>query len=344
MNAIAHLFHALAAGTIPEWIHLLPAGTFSGADGRGPYEAGDLAALIAASMEAGKLPVDENHATDLAGKQGLPSPARGWIVRMEAREDGVWGRVEWTPTGQTLVSEQAYRGISPVFSATKEGGRVVRILRAALTNDPNLDLKTLHHRSTDMDLLAELRKALSLADTADDKATLEAVKALHAKAAAADTALARFAKAAGAPVSVDADALVTHLQAQTAKVAGAGDSAKLAETVVQLQTQLDTLKTAAAKVEAERAVDDAIKAGKPVRALRDHYIARHMADPAGVAKELNLLPSLHDGGVKAVKHTRDPLVAADATADEISRKAELHMKEHPGLTHAQAVLAVTGRA
>jgi phage I-like protein len=342
----SHLFHALDAGA-PAYVHLLPAGSFSGADGRGPFEAGDLPALIAASMAGGKIPIDENHATDLAGKAGQPAPARGWIVAMETRPDGVWGRVEWTASGKQLLDDLAYRGISPVFLATKEGGQVTRILRAALTNDPNLPLKTLHNRSQDMGLedmdLSAFRTALKLPEAADGAAILAAVTALHSRATEADAALARLAKAAGAPDGADADALVTHLQAQAAKIAGAGDAAKLADTVVQLQTQLDTLKSAQAKAEATRVVDQALAAGKPIKALRDHYIARHQADPVAVAKELEAMPSLHDGGVKPPARGREASLAEDASPEEISRQAALHAKEH-GLTHAQAVLAITGRA
>jgi phage I-like protein len=340
----AHLFQALdlAADSAPGWVHLLPAGEFSGADGRGPFDGGDLAALIAASMAAGKLPVDENHATDLAGKQGQPAPARGWITAMEARDDGVWGRVEWTASGQALLADKAYRGISPVFLATKDGGQVTRILRAALTNDPNLPLKTLHNRSQDMDLSA-FRTALKLPEAADGAAILAAVTALHSRAAEADAALARFAKAAGAPDGADADALATHLQAQAAKIAGAGDAARLADTVVQLQTQLDTLKSAQAKADATRVVDQALAAGKPIKALRDHYIARHQVDPAGVAKELDAMPSLHEGGIKPARQAQPSAVSPDASPEEISRKADIHAKEH-GMTHGQAVLAITGRA
>jgi phage I-like protein len=73
----------LDGAPVPEWVHLLPIGTFSGVDGRGPYTVPDPAAVIAASMAVRRLPVDENHATDLAAPKGEPSPARGWIVEMQ---------------------------------------------------------------------------------------------------------------------------------------------------------------------------------------------------------------------------------------------------------------------
>jgi hypothetical protein len=47
--------------------------------------------LSAQSLAAagGKMPIDENHATDLAAPEGQPSPARGWIVALNARADSV---------------------------------------------------------------------------------------------------------------------------------------------------------------------------------------------------------------------------------------------------------------
>jgi phage I-like protein len=133
-----------SGAVVPEWVHLVPAGTFSGADGRGPWSVPNPAAVIAASMTAQRLPVDENHATDLASPKGEPSPARGWIVEMQTRPDGIWGRVDWTETGRRIMAEKAYRFISPVFMHDAKGV-VSRILRVALTNTPNLpQLKALN--------------------------------------------------------------------------------------------------------------------------------------------------------------------------------------------------------
>jgi hypothetical protein len=77
------------------------------------------------------------HSTDLAAPSGQPSPAVGWIVELQPRKDGIWGRVEWTEEGAKLISSRAYRGISPALQTDKEDN-VVRLLRAALTNAPNL--------------------------------------------------------------------------------------------------------------------------------------------------------------------------------------------------------------
>src|SRR5581483_2356280 len=77
-------------GAAPDEIMLLPPGaSIATRDGRGPWKVPNAAALAARSIEdaGGRLPIDENHATDLAQPRGAPSPARGWITAIEARAD-----------------------------------------------------------------------------------------------------------------------------------------------------------------------------------------------------------------------------------------------------------------
>src|SRR5260370_5636764 len=67
------------------------------------------------------------------------SPAAGWIKQVRAVNGAIQGRIEWTPKGKDAVEAHEYRYVSPVFEYDDEG-RVVRLLRAALTNNPNLNL------------------------------------------------------------------------------------------------------------------------------------------------------------------------------------------------------------
>lgn len=134
-------------GRPPAWVHLLPAGLAQTADGRGPYRVGDAARMIATSMVSGKLALDENHAIDRAAPLGGASPARGWIVELQERADGVWGRVEWLDEAGVPAWRQ-YRGVSPVI-AHDQSGTITAILRASLTNTPNLvGLTALHSQKT----------------------------------------------------------------------------------------------------------------------------------------------------------------------------------------------------
>jgi phage I-like protein len=134
---------SLPRGDVPAWVHLLPPGAIRTVDGRGPYQV-DAHAVAAAFKAGDKLPIDENHAIDLAKSTGQPSPARGWIVGLQARADGVWGAVEWNSAGAALMADCAYRGISPAI-LHNQSGKVLAVLRASLTNTPNLQgLTTLH--------------------------------------------------------------------------------------------------------------------------------------------------------------------------------------------------------
>jgi phage I-like protein len=297
MDTVVSLHAALPApeaGQPPPWVHLTPAGTFSGMDGRGPYRLGNAAAVIAASMSGGPLVIDENHSTDLAGPAGAPAPARGWIAAMEARDDGLWGRVEWTGPGGQMVAERAYRGLSPALSVDKKTGAVLRVLRAGLTNTPNLTVTTLHHReTTSMDLDA-LRQALGLAAGASEAECLAAARAATQAVSRHSAELARLAAAAGAPAGADVGVIETVLHT----VRGSATEAnRMAQQIVELNTQLGAIQSDRARERAVAAIDGALRAGKPITALREHYITRHMADPAAVDLELGAMVSLHSGGL-----------------------------------------------
>jgi phage I-like protein len=172
-------------------VHLLPAGTFRGRDGRGPYHLRDPQAVIHASREsAGQrlMPIDYDHQIDFTNKNGRPAPAAGWIKGLQARSDGIWGIVDWTQRAAAHLEHREYRYLSPAFKHAKDG-EVTCILRAALTNNPNLDqLTALARREEDMDDLAELRTLLELPDDADIAAIVPKVRDLMtARHAAAET-------------------------------------------------------------------------------------------------------------------------------------------------------------
>lgn len=167
------------------WIHLVPAGTFNGRDGRGPYHLADASEVIRVSLaHAGKagIVIDYDHSIDLAAPKGGAAPAAGWVTELEARADGLWGKVDWTPRAQQLVADREYRFISPALMADAAG--VVRgVARASLTNNPNLTLVALNAAGATKDTLpmnpefmAELLKLLGLPDTADAPTILAKIR------------------------------------------------------------------------------------------------------------------------------------------------------------------------
>lgn len=174
-----------AAGTAPDWIKLLPKGAAVPGDGRDPWNVPDPQQVVARSMAGSRpLPIDFDHAIDRAAPEGRPAPAAGWITLLEARADGVWAKVEWTPDGAKALADKSYRFISPTFTHAKDR-TVWRIYRAALTNNPALiTLPAL--ASADNGKLKQMNETLSktlktllgLPDTADDAAIVEAVQKL----------------------------------------------------------------------------------------------------------------------------------------------------------------------
>ena len=288
------------AGEVPDWIHLLPTakGELRTFDGRGPYKLADAAAVIAASMAAdprdgGSLLVDENHALELSAPKGGPSPSRGRIVEMQARADGIWGRVEWSESGRALLAERAYRGISPVIILDAKG-TILRIKNAALVNYPNLRGMTALNQEQSMTFMERLAQSLGLAAAASEDEIIAALPGVGG--AALQSQIGEIAAALGVP-GADHQAILTAAQSQRT-----GTSAELTALQAEL-TQVSTALTSAQaelagmrqdklREKAEAFVDRAIAEARPgVKARRDWYIARHMEDTAGTEATILALPT-----------------------------------------------------
>ncbi len=133
----------------PEWIEVLPLGTFTTADGRGPFHA-DGPAIIAATRAHGldrKLAIDYDHATYLRDD----SRAAGWIDALKIAGGKLLARVEWTPKGAAAIRNREYRFLSPVFEfetndrdapPEKQSGKILYVTGAALVNDPAISSMT----------------------------------------------------------------------------------------------------------------------------------------------------------------------------------------------------------
>lgn len=326
--------------TPPEWIKILPAGRIDTVDGRGPYRASDLQSIIANSLQAagGKLVVDENHSTDLAAPRGEAAPARGWIVELAARADGIHGRVEWTEAGRALLADRAYRGLSPVIVHDKQG-EVLSVLRVSLTNVPNLRGMTALHAvgATMEELMKRLRDALGLGPDVDEAAILAKIKSLSGVAAQASEALKPIALAAGLKEDADAS-VVLNAVTTLAKADASGDQVKaLQSELAGVTTALNALRAERATDKATAFVDDAIKAGRVgVKPLREHYIARHAADPASVEKEINALPILTGAAASALPPTKGGAPSLQAEQAQAAKLLGLSVETFSKTLQAEA--------
>lgn len=309
---------------VPEWVHLLPAaqGEIRTFDGRGPYRVTNPAAIIAASFSADPrdqngLIIDENHSSMLGAPLGLSSPARGKIVAMEARADGVWGKVDWSETGRTLLAERAYRGISPVVIHDKSGA-IVRIKNAALVNYPNLRELTALNQETSMSFMAQLAERLGLPANSTEAAVLAAIPAA-ATATALQSAMSEIGLALGVEGG-DGAAILAAARSQSR--AQPAELVAMQAEMASMATELNTLKTAGKRKAAETFVDGAIaqvRAG--VKPQRDRFIAMHMADPTATEELIAGLPSLGAGaGAAAPTSAGGEIVSLNAEQIAVARQ------------------------
>lgn len=182
---------------LPEdgFIHLVPVGEFPARYSNGEevveiVQVVDEKAInaMARSFE-GELLLDYDHH---ALQQDKQSRAAGWIQDVQARADGLWGRIRWSNTGRNDVEGGDYRYVSPVFDprdAERIQDNQYRMLRldgAALTNSPNMrTLTPLSNRrqqskpekKMNEKLLNRLRRFFGLAEDANEEAILNAVPA-----------------------------------------------------------------------------------------------------------------------------------------------------------------------
>jgi phage I-like protein len=331
----------LLSSVPPEWVMLIPAGEFSGRDGRGPFRLANAERVIAATEALGLtagVPIDYDHATDFAAPKGRPAPAAGWIRELEERAGALWGRVDWTPHGAKAITSREYRYLSPVFQYAPDGA-VTRLLRAGLTNNPNLYLTAISaraagavtphpERSNAMDtLLQQLCEMLGLDDDASPEEVLAAVRALS-DGARDDDDEDDDEDGEGDDTSDDDCADDDDGDAADAMRAGADPARYVA--VAQFQRvlgELNQMRAERASERAERAVDDAIKAGKLIPAQRQWALSYCQADFKGFAAFAARQPAAFGAGFDSAAATFTPAparaAAATLTATETAICAQL---------------------
>jgi len=245
---------------IPEKIMLVPSGaTVKGRDNREWKNPDPKLVALNSNTRLSALPIDENHSTDLSAPKGGASPAFGWMKNICADESGaLWADVDWTERGRNALAKKEYRFISPVF-LHNEKGEINCILRAALTNSPNLNLPALNseqleNMNTEVSMNKALLAALGLPETATEADALAAIKSLNA------------AKTAAAPQT---DKTVVDLAAYAPRA----DLNAMEERALAAEKQLAELNAAQLKKDAEAAVDEAVKNRKIAPASKQEYLA-----------------------------------------------------------------------
>lgn len=330
--------------TAPKWIQLLPAGRFTGRDGRGPYRVDDSEAVIVATREYfgnADIPLDYNHQTERTAENGKPAPAAGWIKKLESRGDGLWGQVEWTEAGARAVEAKEFRYVSPVFFHDALG-RVLMIQSAALTNLPNLDLKALSSQAEnsaensgakeyDMNFKEAMAQSLGLSLDARETEIIAAAQAARDAITHAGKALNASEGLAG---------LIRAAQETASKAARADnpDPGRFVPMSMHesVSRELAALKAEQAKAHAEALVKAAQSAGKLTPAMEAWGTSYAAADPKGFKAWMETAPDLRPGGGRdsgtssappdkgapALNETEKAVCAAFDLSEDDYRKAE----------------------
>jgi len=317
-------------GRVPEWVHLLPAGRFTGRDGRGPYLLDEEGVINAFDSWGGDLSIDYEHQGVHAASNGQPAPAAGWIKQIRADADGIWGRVEWTERAARMIAAREYRYLSPVFTFDKTSGRILKLLNAGLTNNPNLHLTALN--------------SLGVADLSQPAQ----------EAPMPDSVAERVCTLLDLPLDASADTVATALNAVLNRAPDAALYVPRAE-FEAVSHRLAALEAEKAEAAIAGAVNGALAAGKILPAQAEHATAMARADLASFNAFVASAPVVAPAGETATharaadgNAARPPEFAVpsgfavDADALALHRKVGAHAIAH-NLSYAAALSVVAAQ-
>jgi len=252
----------------------------------------------------GGVPVFIGHPDDPKLANDYPDKkAYGWIMDMEAREDGLYLKPKWSSVGEDLIANAHYKWFSPLWACrdlsssieNRKSAIVNRIVAPAhlislgLTNSPNIQgIMPLANEETNKNesqpqadppvaekgkMKDKLIKLFALANEATEEQILDAATALKTGHTAAETALTKESTAR-----------------TTAETTLANEKASATEREAKL-----TLKIAnERKARIGLILDNAVAAGKITAAQRPQWAADLEKDLDGKILELsNSKPALN---------------------------------------------------
>lgn len=259
-----------------EWIQISPLGDFPHAKGIQRVDTKAVQAMAnhftslrsKLSRRFGGLPFFVGH-PDVAGlaNEYPDNKAYGWIMEVEARADGLWGKTKWSEAGKQMLANAHYKFFSPHWNAeaaTENGKRILRpveLVSVGLTNKPNLPVNPLANAAeTENQMKREdVLKMLQLGNEATDEQITQRAAAL----VAAFNTLA-----------------IVQTDKQAAETALASVRAEKSAVETDLANTRSTLETTKAHLESERdgritiLVENAVLTGK----IREPEAAQWKAD------------------------------------------------------------------
>jgi phage I-like protein len=284
---------------LPEWIRVLPRGAVELSDQREPFMV-DQASLLSMAADFRARGVDLVIDYEHQSLQGERAPAAGWIKDLEARDDGLWARVDWTQQARDYLEKKEYRYFSPVLRLDPATRRPLALLHVGLTNVPAIKhLPPLVARWGGAASPEELRPAEPVVralaakmDSVKEKGKMvEQLKRLMGlepeveEVAACGKALEAFRDLAST-LNLPGEVSVAQLK-------GAVEALKAgASRLVKAEEALQALKVRLAKETADRCVEGALQAGKVSPAQRGWALEYCRRDPEGFQTYADRAPKL----------------------------------------------------
>jgi phage I-like protein len=283
----------LAMAELPGWLRLLPLGQVKLVDGRPPFEVTpeSLTDMVKAYGARGTdLVIDYEHQSLKGGR----APAAGWIKDLEVREDGLWAQVEWTGKAGQYLKQREYRYFSPVLRIDPANRRPQELMNVALTNVPAIaglsplvakwGGEALTVGEPQLEPAPEVLEGLSSQDTMDWEAYKEKVtlavelKARYGLAPEAPESdlwqkSAEFFRDLAQSLSLPEEATVSQLKGGLAALKAEGSQIKI------LEEELTALKAQLSEKTVNRAVEEAMLAGKVSPAQKDWALSYCRQDP-----------------------------------------------------------------
>lgn len=266
LTAGAFSLELLAAKDVdaPEWIKIAPRGEVTTRDRR--FFVIDPERLVSAFKADGTRPcVDIGHNTEYGQFNDVPPPAIGWVEEMEAREDGLYARIDWLEAGKAALATRGYRYVSPCFFRESDEVTARLIKSVAICTSPALGgLPSLNSSDPvgELPMLKDILVALGLPPAAPPAEALSAIAALK-----------------------DPTKFVPIEQHQAT-----------ASALSAAQAELKSIKDAGVEAKCAALIDQAVKDGKVAPAAKDHYLKLARADYDAAAAALAAMPALLSAG------------------------------------------------
>jgi len=229
---------------------------------------------------------------------------------LQARLDGLWGRVEWTPQAVEYLKNREYRYFSPVLRLDPATRRPTDLMHLGLTNVPAirdlLPLVAKHAQNSPADspapqqqeeataMLTKLIAKLGLPPETTEEQALALVAQRFQEAVALKMQAAVLPEIATV-LALKADASVSEIMGTVKGLKGNQDRLATVETELLALKQTQTLNEATAEVDA------AIAAKKITPAMREIKLKQAQRDLAEFKAEMAVAPVILAENLKPAK-------------------------------------------